>query len=250
MPAEVSTGGLAVHTPRRFEFARDSFAFANELVWEYRFDASTGKAAFSRREPKPDYALHCFVLARSARQFLYHARFDANQPRGDDESYRRQIRKVVSRNPRKPCQTGEEIVLPGYETLRQFSKSRERLLKDECGGSWQSYVLRSHWRMVFPISRNHQVRTAASLLAAIRLGTSPIAHLVRFPSLTINHGMILFGVTETTAGLRFDAYDPNSPDRPTVLTFEASERAFSLPANHYWAGGRLDIIEIYRSWFL
>ena len=31
---------------------------------------------------------------------------------------------------------------------------------------------------------------------------------------------------------------------------EATERAFSLPANHYWAGGRLDIIEIYHSWFL
>jgi len=247
---EVSTSSLAVHTPRRFEFERDSFAFANELVWEYRFDATTGKTTFTRREPKPDYAHHCFVLTRSARQFLFHARFDAGQPSAADETYRRQIREVVSRNPRKPCPPGEEIIIAGYESLRQFSKARERLLKDECGGAWQSYVLRSHWRMVFPISRDHQLRTAESLLAAVRHGTSPIVHLVRFPSLTINHGMILFGATETAAGLRFDAYDPNSPDQPTELSFDAGERAFSLPANHYWAGGRLDIIEIYCSWFL
>src|SRR5208283_3050391 len=36
---------------RRFEFARDTFAFANELVWEYQLDAATGKRTFGRRNP-------------------------------------------------------------------------------------------------------------------------------------------------------------------------------------------------------
>ena len=65
---------------RRFEFERDTFAFPNELVWEYHFDAATGTTAARRRVPPPEYALRCFVLVRAARQFLYHARFDPTAP--------------------------------------------------------------------------------------------------------------------------------------------------------------------------
>ena len=53
-----------------------------------------------------------------------------------------------------------------------------------------------------------------------------------------------------SAGLDFAAYDPNDPTQPTRISYDASQQIFSLPANAYWAGGRLDVIEIYRSWFL
>jgi len=240
----------ALPTPRRFEFERDSFAFANELHWEYRFDAVTGRMTFRKREPKPDYAHRCFVLTRAARQFLYHARFDPARPDADDTTCRRLIREVMSRNPRTPCAHGKEVVIPGYASLRQFSRSREALLKSECGGAWQSYVLRSHWRMLFPITRAHQARTANGLLTEILRGGSPIVHLVRFPKLTINHGMVLFGADETQGGVRFQAYDPNDPEKPTQLSFDRATRIFLLPANRYWAGGRLDVIEIYRGWLM
>src|SRR5262249_7317658 len=145
-------GGMnSAPRPRRFEFARDSFAFANELIWEYRFDAATGKTTFAKRTPKPDYAHRCFVLTRAARQFLYHARFDASLPAVDAEAYRPFVRAVVSRNPRKPCTAAEQILFPGYACLRGFSAAHEALLKAECGGAWRSYVLRSHWRMICPI---------------------------------------------------------------------------------------------------
>src|SRR5271170_4749321 len=154
--------------PRRFDFARDTFAFANELLWEYRLDTASGKMNFRRREPKPDYALRCFVLTRAARQFLYHARFDAGQKIVIDEIYRRLIDEIVSRNPRTPCEPNNQITIPGFASLREFSAARENLLKAGCGGAWRSYFLRSHWRMVFPISRGHQNRTAENLLAAIK----------------------------------------------------------------------------------
>lgn len=240
----------ALRPPRRFEFGRDSFAFANELIWEYRFNAATGRTTFSRREPKPDYAHRCFVLARAARQFLYHARFDPAQPPTSDDNYRLLIHEVVSRNPRQPCAPGQCVVFPGFASLREFSATRERLLKEECGGAWRSYVLRSHWRMVFPISRAHQTRTAKALKLALQEGGSPIIHLVRFPKLSINHGMVLFNGSATVAGFRFDAYDPNDPQKPTALSYEAATRTFQLPANRYWAGGRLEVIEIYRGWFM
>lgn len=236
--------------PRRFEFERDSFAFANELHWTYDFDPATGRTTFSKRAPKPDYAHRCFVLTRAARQFLYHARFDASLPATDDQIYRQRIRAVMSRTPRVPCRAGDEVVFPGFPGLREFSRAQEKMLKAECGGAWRSYVLRSHWRMVFPISRDHQARTAASLLAEIRNGASPIIHLVLFPKLTINHGMILFDVVESSEGALFLAYDPNQPEQPTKVSFDRTARTFSLPANSYWAGGRLDVIEIYRDWWM
>lgn len=248
-PAPVEVGpppGLA----RRFCFERDSFAFANELHWAYHFDAASGRTTFTRREPKPDYALRCFVLTRTARQFLYHARFDPEAPATNEIAYRRMIREIVSRNPRMPCPPDRLVVFPGYEGLRKFSAAWEPLLKAECGGAWRSYVLRSHWRMVFPISRAHQARTAGQLATSLCQGGSPLIHLVRFPQLTINHGMILFEVNKTSESLCFEAYDPNDPTKPTQLSYSETQRTFSLPANAYWAGGRLDVIEIYRNWFL
>jgi hypothetical protein len=236
--------------PRRFDFARDRFAFANELVWEYQFDAATAKMNFRPRAPRPDYAHRCFVLTRAARQFLYHARFDAEQKVAGDEILRQLIRKVVARNPRKPCETKAQIVIPGFANLFEFSAARENLLKAECGGAWRSYVLRSHWRMVFPIARAHQERTAAALVARLEKNLSPIIHLVKFPSLTINHSMILFAAAKTKTGVEFSAYDPNQPTQPVKLAFDRVKKMFSLPANRYWAGGELNVIEIYQSWLM
>jgi hypothetical protein len=200
--------------------------------------------------PKPDYTLRCFVLVRAARQFLYHARFDAQAVVAEDAEYRRLIRKTVSRNPRRTAPAREQIVIPGFAGLREFSAARPRLLKEECGGAWRSYVLRSHWRMVFFISRAHQQKTAESLVNALGQAFSPIVHLVQFPALTINHGMILFDVADTEMGWTFSAYDPNNPEKPAIIMFNKSSRQFSMPANAYWAGGALNIIEIFASWFL
>jgi hypothetical protein len=241
---------MTTKIPRRFDFARDSFAFANELVWEYRPDAATGKMNFLPREPKPDYAHRCFVLTRAARQFLYHARFDATQKKADENTYRRLTHEVVSRSPRRPGRAENQIVIPGYSNLRAFSGAQEKLLKAECGGAWQSYVLRSHWRMIFPISRAHQERTFASIIVALSKKVSPIVHLVKFPALTINHGMILFDAAETNSGFDFSAYDPNDPSQPALLAFDRMTKTFSLPPNRYWAGGRLNVIEIYRNWLM
>jgi hypothetical protein len=245
MPKNYQTAGL-----RQFVFARDTFAFENETFWEYHFDAATGKTSFSPRVPKPTYGHRCFVLTRASRQFLYHARFDAAQKAPDDSTCRRLIQAVMARNPRQPCALEKQIVIPGYANLWEFSKAREPLLKAGCGGAWQSYVLRSHWRMVFPISRAHQAGTAASLHAALQQSGPPIIHLVKFPSLTINHSMILFAAAETSGGIDFQAYDPNNPVQPSKLSFDNKTKTFSLPSNHYWAGGALDIIEIYRSWLM
>jgi hypothetical protein len=236
--------------PRRFDFARDAFAFENETYWEYHFDAANAKTTFSPREPKPAYAHRCFVLTRVARQFFCHARFDPVQKPCDDQVCRRLIHSVTARNVRSAAEPARQIVIPGYADLREFSRAREPLLKAECGGAWRSYVLRSHWRMVFPISRAHQARTAASLKAALEQNIPPVIHLVNFPKLTINHSMLLFAAAETAAGIAFQAYDPNNTKQPVTLSFDLNTKTFSLPPNRYWAGDALDIIEIFRNWLM
>ncbi|MGH7398858.1 MAG: hypothetical protein ACRELW_15085 [Candidatus Rokuibacteriota bacterium] len=240
--------GLAVR--RRFEFERDSFAFPNELVWEYRFELGTVAPTVRRRVPAPRYAHRCFVLVRAARQFLYHARFDPSAGSTDDAGYRRLIRAVLAREPRRPSEASERIVIPGYAGLRDLSAARESVVKAACGGAWRSYVQHSHWRMFVPVSREHQHRTARELLEAIEDQGAPLVHLLRFPSLTINHGMVVFDGARSRAGAEFLAYDPNDPENPAQLTYDRDRRAFSLPPNHYWRGGELNVFEIFRRWYL
>src|SRR6266481_8908904 len=67
---------------RRFDFSEDTFAYPNELLWEYHYDAN-GKWTAYKREPRPTYAQHCFVVARCVKQFFEHARFDPRQPVAD-----------------------------------------------------------------------------------------------------------------------------------------------------------------------
>ncbi len=233
----------------RFQFASDTFAFANELVWQYRRDEATDSMHTFRTEPPPEYAHRCFVMVRSARQFFYHARFAPQLPTATASEYQSLIRRVVARNPRHPSTSAKRIIIPGYPNLRAFSESQAGLLKANCGGAWQSYVLRSHWRMVFPISRAHQARIAQRLTLAAPERTDPILHVVKFPELTINHGITLYQRREDHREIRFQVYDPNIPERPGELTYNRTSRTFHFPPNHYWAGGPVDIIEVYRHWW-
>lgn len=230
---------------RPFLFERDTFTFANELIWQYHFDPVTGAMRTCRNDPPPTYTHHCFVMVRSARQFYYHARFEPGLATAEDPVYRRLIREVVSRSPRQPSSENEKIVIPGYDCLRSFSRAKEPLLKAECGGPWQSYFVRSHWRMVAPVSRRHQEKMAQQLTEAIRIRPAPVVHLFRFPQLTINHGIVLFDAKPSDRDIQFDAYDPNVPDQPAKLIYERAARTFTFPRAKYWPGGPLNVFEKY-----
>ena|SRR5881394_597618 len=231
---------------RHFIFEQDTFAYANGLVWEYYFD-ERGKWTHRSREPKSDYTHHCFVVARSAKQFFLNARFNPALPKADSTTYRTRIREVVSASPRKRLPEEKRIVIPGYANLRAFSEGQEELLQAQCGGAWQSYFQRGHWRMIWPFSRTHQRRTAERLMAEIRSHATPVVHLVRFPSLAINHAVVLFDARETADRIEFKAYDPNAPEQPATLSYDRADRSFTFPINFYFPGGRVDVYEIYRN---
>jgi len=237
----------SIETRHPFNFQTDTFAFANELVWEYHYDEH-GKWVSQPRQPAPDYSHHCFVVARSACQFFEGARFDPAQPVADAATYRRLIRRVVSKSPGRVTPDSEKIVIPGYANLRDFSEAQEALLKSQCGSAWQSYTQHGHWRMIMPFSRHHQEKMAAQLIADLKVGRPPVVHLVRFPQLTINHAVVLFDAAETDQEIRFATYDPNNPKTPTTLVYDRAKRTFQFPANDYYPGGRVDVYEVYRNW--
>jgi hypothetical protein len=242
----VSAPERAALVRRTFTFETDTFAYPNELVWEYHFDPATGKVTTSNREPPPTYSHHCFVVVRSTARFFLHAHFDPSQPVADEATYGHLIREVLSRSPRRQSAEAERIVIPGYANLRAFSAAHEKLLKAECGGAWQSYLQRGHWRMIFPFSGGHQEDTARELWSAVRNGHAPIVHVIRFPDLRINHALLVFGATPSLHEIRFDVYDPNRPEQPSTLTFHRDSRTFTFPPNPYFPGGPVDVYQIYR----
>lgn len=233
---------------RPFLFGRDTFAYANELVWEYRFDPVTGRTSHARVEPAPTYTHHCFAMVRSARQFYQHARFDPALPEVDDRAYRRLIRTVVSASPRQSRPAGEEIVIPAYTNLHHFSLAKPDLLREECGSVWQSYCQRGNWRMLFPFFRKHQRRMAGQLTEALDRNLPPVVHIVRFPDLSINHALLLFGYRAGRDGCVFLAYDPNSPGEPLELAYDDRKKEFSLPPTRFFAGGQVDVYQVYHAW--
>ncbi|PYI79727.1 MAG: hypothetical protein DME26_22915 [Verrucomicrobia bacterium] len=139
------------------------------------------------------------------------------------------------------------MVIPGFTDLNAFSLAQEQLLKDECGGAWQSYFQRGNWRMIVPFSRTHQARMAEQLVNSLKRNRPSVVHLARFPSLSINHAVVLFAATETGCEIHFAIYDPNDPEKPATLTYDRTARTFYFPANFYFAGGRVDVYEIYHA---
>jgi hypothetical protein len=231
---------------RSFNFAQDTLAFPNELVWEYFFDEK-GKWTNRRREPVPDYTHHCFVVAHLAKQFFQHAQFAPQEPRADDKTYRKLIRKVVSQSDLSAAQA--KIVIPGFANLREFSEAKEPLLKEEGGGAWQSYFQRGHWRIMLPFTRRQQEATSKKLDESLDQNYVAVAHLIRFPQLTINHAIVLFDSKKIEQGIEYSVYDPNKPDKPAKLIFDRATRTFLFPANDYFIGGKVNVYEVYRSCF-
>ena len=239
----------AQHRTGAFDFNKDTFAYPNELLWEYAFDTNgQWKSHAPEKRKQKQYALRCFVVARSAAQFYKFARFEPDGKVADEETYRRLIRKVVAKYPSHLIAEKDRIIIPGYADLRAFSEAHEALLKAECGGMLQSYFQRGHWRMIFPFTRDQQRRTAARLVESIHAEDIAVVHLVSFPSLTINHAVLLFEARDEGNLIRFATYDPNDSCEPTTLSFDKKSSQFHLPTNKYFPGGPLKVYQVYHRW--
>jgi hypothetical protein len=253
-PLDTARGARALSVSR-FDPARDVFSYANELIWDYGGDdrgapPEDRRRAGPREEHRngPVFGQRCMEMARQARQFFHGARFDPSLPRVSEEAYASRVERILGMDARRDTPASERITIPGFASLREFSREYETLLKQHSGSRWRSYFQRGNWRMLFPFTRGHQRRTADALVHSIERGRPPIVHVMNFPWIDVNHATLLYRAVATADEIRFEGYDPNTPDMPLELRYEQENARFVLAETPYFAGGPVRTYEIYHGW--
>ena len=231
----------------KFSYARDTFAFANVTVFKYYRGI-----AFLRSPSEEDrklYTRRCFVMTRTAVQFYKFARFDPNGRPLDDRELARRIRAVTRRAPwHAALPENERIVFPGYANLHEMSETRTKLLQQNIGIGWPTYIRIGNFRMLFQHDPRYQEKTHANLNAALDRGDLFIAYLSTFPSLAINHSILIYTHKPARPGTDTEdylAYDPNHPDGPRELQWSAKHRAFAYQKDSDFIGGFVRVYQVY-----
>ncbi len=230
----------SAHAQRKFDFARDSFAFANDTLWAYSIDAQ-GNLHIRQRARPPEYSRRCFVLCRAAIEFYRFVRFDPGSPKLSDAEYLRRIRHVCRIPVWFPPR--EHVVIPGYADLRSFSKAYQRVLEQELGNWWPSYFRVGNWRMALPFPRIWQKKLANQLAARLDKGAIQAVFMTSFRPL--NHCVIAYDYKRTPGGIRFQVYDPNTSKAPSTLTFDRESSSFLFGRTTYFNGGAVNCFEAY-----
>src|SRR5215217_1711447 len=231
-----------------FRFARDTFAFANQTVFEYRDGhASLRKASATRRDA---YNRHCFVMSRSAVQFKKFARFEPRSNPLNDVSLAARIRAVTRQEVwREPSPENQRIVFPGYKDLKEMSKARRELVQLNIGHGWPSYFRISNARMMFQDGSGYQKKAHARLNAALARGQVFVAFLTTYPRLSINHSILIYkrkSFSSNPGVERYSVYDPNHPESPRELTWSPHTRSFSYEKDWDFVGGFVRVYQVYN----
>jgi hypothetical protein len=234
-------------TTSAFCFDRDTFAFANQTVFEYhQGHASLRKPSATKQDA---YNRHCFVMCRTALQFKKFARFDARGAPLDDNSLAARVRAVIRRPAwAEPLPENERIVFPGYKNLKEMSKARREIVQLSIGHGWPSYFRISNARMMFQDGTGYQKRTHARLNAALVRGELFVGFLTTYPRFSINHSVLIYELKASSPNPgedRYLVYDPNHPESPRELTWSVHDRAFSYQKDWDFIGGFVRVYQVY-----
>jgi hypothetical protein len=205
--------GSRIATPG-FTFARDTFAFANEIRARHP-------------EAKDLYANYCFVLARGLRQFFQFARFDPRAPKLDTAGYVDRVRHVAEHAPwEPPLPAAERIVIPGYADLRTFSTSEAVAVKAGLSGRFWTWVHWTNWRVMYPVLDQHQADVADEIAREVAAGHLVQLLVTNWPVFELNHTVVAFAYRDSREDRVFDVWDPNDPALSGTVTFERSQQRF------------------------
>lgn len=230
-----------------FLFDRDTFAFANMTVFEYKNGIAHLRRGDDAKQAR--YTRRCFVLSRSAIQFHRFARFDPHARPVDDAELTRRIRQVTRRAVWKPpLPENERIVIPGYVNLRELSKARGRILQDNVGHGWPTYWRPGNYRMIVEQGRGYQAETHRNLEATLARGDLFAAYLTTLPlHLSINHAVLVYAKEPSNSPDvdRYLVYDSNHPEGPRELTWSDRDHLFSFQKDWDFVGGNVRAYQIY-----
>jgi hypothetical protein len=236
-----------------FRFDRNTFAFANETVFEYHDGHPYLREPLAIKKRPKRYASCCFVMTRAALQFHKFARFDREGVPLDDRALAERIRAVTRQLAWQTAFPADRrIVFPGYASLRAMSIARGRVLQDNIGLGWPTYFRLGNFRMVHEHSRRYQEQTHANLNATLARGELFVVYLSTFPSLTINHAVLVYArrpASARAAGIKriesYAVYDPNHSKAPRELTWLPSKGAFAYQKDWDFVGGFARVYQVY-----
>ena len=252
--ASVRANGVV--TGPAFRFDKDTFSFANETVYVYP-NGYAEKRKLKPGEKPPAFVLHCFVMSRAAEQFRNFARFDPSQPPPDDETLARLVRRVTGRGAwRSPLPPDERVVIPGYADLRTLSNARPLIVQKSIGLGWTAYIRIGNWRMFprFPQRFHAAAPHPERVEGCLARNDLFIAYLTTYPSLSVNHAVVIYGrrpatAQDTAAGMvHYLVYDPNHPDGPRDMVYDTHLCQFSYQKDWDFVGGKVTVLQSYSYW--
>jgi hypothetical protein len=232
-------------------FKRDTFAFANETVFEYHEGHPSSRHADPPENAKR-FTQHCFVMSRAVVQFRKFARFEPALRPLDDRALAVRIRQITRRPPwAAALAERERIVIPGYANLRGLSRARSDVLQENIGLGWTTYFRPGNWRILLPHGPTQQARTHRELERTLARGEFFIAYLTTIPeSLSINHGVLVYAEANSAQRKRADrrrytVYDPNHAEGPRTLEWSPRDRSFLYQRDWDFVGGRVFVWQVY-----
>jgi hypothetical protein len=234
-----------------FRFARDTFAFANETVFEYEHGVAHLRKPSATEKKRRPYNNRCFVMSRAAMQFRKFARFDPHAAPLDDLALTGRIRAITGRPAwRDALPAAQRIIIPGHPSLRALSRARGRILQDNIGIGWTTYLRFGSSRMLYQFTRGYQERTHAELDATLARRELFVAHLSTFPNLSINHAVLVYARVAASPKSsrrveRYRVYDPNHPNGPRELTWSPTTHAFAYQKDRDFVGGFVRVYQVY-----
>jgi hypothetical protein len=235
-----------------FNFRRDTLAFANSTVFAYQQGTIVSHRNPDQKEKSKRYTRRCFVMSRTVVQFYKFARFDPHAPALDDKELAKRIRAVTRKQPWHPALLPEQrIVFPGYRDLRDMSQARTRLMQKNIGLGWTAYLRPGNFRMFYLHRKSYQEKTHEELEGTLGGGEFFVAFLSDYPTLHINHSVLVYAHKGTRApdGTdRYLCYDSNHPDGPRELKWIPAKRAFEFEKDEEFVGGFARVFHVYGKW--
>jgi hypothetical protein len=236
----------ATPAPRPFRYDTDTFSFANETVWNYVNGAVQSDSSHARSQ-KRDYTRRCFVVTRAAVQFWKFARFDPKAAPLDRDHLAERIREVTGRSVWLPMLSyGQRIVFPGYASLREISAADPTVFQANIGLGWPVYFRVGNAPIAMPLYRETEAALNDEIFHDLQSNYPTIVWLYNFPSLKINHVVVVIAGEKDHGHFRYQVYDPNYANGPRKLDYDVATRTFSYQPTFYFKGGTVDARAIYR----
>ena len=162
-------------------------------------------------------------------------------------SVARRVRAVCARSVWLPLLPDKDrIVIPGYANLREASAARPDVFRANIGNGWSIYFRPGNFPITLPVDRSTEARVNGEIDHDLRMNYPTIVWAYRFPSLKLNHVLMIFACQRDAKAYHYLVYDPNYSDRAGHLDYDIATRSFSYQPTYYFKGGYVNVRAIYR----